>query len=203
MVKYIQSVVSGDEVIGFVKDYGMVIVDECHHVSAFTFEKILRELNEKFVYGLTATPKRQDGHQPIITMQCGPIRYQVDARAQSVKRDFSHFVIPKFTDFRVADSGLKYQDICVKLCADEAHNLRIIDDVMQSYQSGRNCIVLTERTEHAEVFLTLLNQNRAEASVLRLINASLAQSIREPLKIPYRASARNLHGIIFRTSALH
>ena len=156
MVKYIQSVVSGDKVIGFVKDYGMVIVDECHHVSAFTFEKILRELNEKFVYGLTATPKRQDGHQPIITMQCGPIRYQVDARAQSVKRDFSHFVIPKFTDFRVADSGLKYQDICVKLCADEAHNLRIIDDVMQSYQSGRNCIVLTERTEHAEVFFNAI-----------------------------------------------
>ena len=185
MVKYIQSVVSGDEVIGFVKDYGMVIVDECHHVSAFTFEKILRELNEKFVYGLTATPKRQDGHQPIITMQCGPIRYQVDARAQSVKRDFSHFVIPKFTDFRVADSGLKYQDICVKLCADEARNLRIINDVMQSYQSGRNCIVLTERTEHAEVFLTLLNQNRAEASVLRLINASLAgKLLDEPFGTP-------------------
>ena len=85
----------------------MVIADECHHVSAFTFEKILREVSTKYVYGMTATPKWQDGHQLIITVQCGPIRYQVDALAQSVKRDFSHFVIPEFTDFRVADSGMK------------------------------------------------------------------------------------------------
>lgn len=118
----------------------MVIADECHHVSAFTFEKILREVSTKYVYGMTATPKWQDGHQLIITVQCGPIRYQVDALAQSVKRDFSHFVIPEFTDFRVADSGMKYQDICAKLCADEARNRRIIDDVIQASQDGRNCI---------------------------------------------------------------
>ena len=104
----------------------MVIADECHHVSAFTFEKILREVSTKYVYGMT--------------VQCGPIRYQVDALAQSVKRDFSHFVIPEFTDFRVADSGMKYQDICAKLCADEARNRRIIDDVIQASQDGRNCI---------------------------------------------------------------
>lgn len=150
-IAIMQSVVSGDEVKEFVKDYGMVIVDECHHVSAFTFEKILCEVNAKYVYGLTATPKRQDGHQPIITMQCGPIRYQVDALAQSVKREFSHFVIPEFTDFRVAESGLNYQDICAKLCADEARNRQIIDDVLTANQSNRNCIVLTERTEHAEL----------------------------------------------------
>ena len=155
-IAIMQSVVSGDEVKDFVKNYGMVIVDECHHVSAFTFEKILREVNAKHVYGLTATPKRQDGHQPIITMQCGPIRYRVDALAQSVKRNFSHFVIPEFTDFRVADSSMKYQDICAKLCADEARNRRIINDVIQAYQSGRNCIVLTERTEHAEVLFNAI-----------------------------------------------
>lgn len=150
-IAIMQSVVNGDEVKEFVKDYGMVIVDECHHVSAFTFEKILREVNAKYVYGLTATPKRQDGHQPIITMQFGPIRYQVDAVAQSVKREFSHFVIPEFTDFRVAESGVKYQDICAKLCADETRNRQIINDVITAYQNGRNCIVLTERTEHAEI----------------------------------------------------
>ena len=150
-IAIMQSVVSGDEVKEFVKDYGMVIVDECHHVSAFTFEKILREVNAKYVYGLTATPKRQDGHQPIITMQCGPIRYQVDALAQSVKREFSHYVIPEFTDFRVADNGLKYQEICEKLCTDETRNRQIINDVLTAYHNGRNCIVLTERTEHADI----------------------------------------------------
>lgn len=150
-IAIMQSVVKGDEVKDFVKNYGMVIVDECHHVSAFTFEKILREVNAKYVYGLTATPKRQDGHQPIITMQCGPIRYKVDALSQSVKREFSHQVIPEFTDFRIADSSLNYQDICAKLCTDEARNQRIIDDVLKAHRSGRNCIVLTERKEHADI----------------------------------------------------
>ena len=156
-IAIMQSVVSGDEVKEFVKDYGMVIVDECHHVSAFTFEKILREVNAKYVYGLTATPKRQDGHQPIITMQCGPIRYQVDALAQSVKREFSHYVIPEFTDIRVANSGLKYQEICAMLCADETRNSQIINDVLTAYHNVRNCIVLTERTEHADILFSSIN----------------------------------------------
>ena len=165
-IAIMQSVVSGDEVKEFVKDYGMVIVDECHHVSAFTFEKILREVNAKYVYGLTATPKRQDGHQPIITMQCGPIRYQVDALAQSVKCKFSHFVIPEFTDFRVADNGLKYQEICAKLCADESRNSQIINDILTAYHDGRNCIVLTERTEHADILNSAITVNAENVFLL-------------------------------------
>ena len=156
-IAIMQSVVSGDKVKEFVKDYGMVIVDECHHVSAFTFENILREVNAKYVYGLTATPKRQDGHQPIITMQCGPIRYQVDALAQSIKREFSHYVIPEFTDFRVADNRLTYQEVCAKLCADEMRNRQIINDVLAAYQNGRNCIVLTERTDHADMLYSAID----------------------------------------------
>jgi len=66
-----------------VKDYGMVIVDECHHVSAFSFELILKNITAKYVYGLTATPTRKDGHHPIITMQCGPIRFRDDAKKQA------------------------------------------------------------------------------------------------------------------------
>lgn len=165
-IAIMQSVVSGDEVKEFVKDYGMVIVDECHHVSAFTFEKILREVNAKYVYGLTATPKRQDGHQPIITMQCGPIRYQVDALSQSAKRDFAHYVIPEFTDFRIAQSDMKYQEICAKLCVDEARNRQIINDVLSAYHNGRNCIVLTERTEHADILLSAINSNAENVFLL-------------------------------------
>ena len=165
-VAIMQSVVSGEEVKDFMKDYGMVIVDECHHVSAFTFEKILREVNAKYVYGLTATPKRQDGHQPIITMQCGPIRYQVDALAQSVKRNFEHYVVPEFTDFRIANSGLKYQEICAMLCADETRNRQIVNDVLAAYQNGRNCIVLTERTEHADILFSAINSNAENVFLL-------------------------------------
>ena len=165
-IAIMQSVVSGDGVKEFVKDYGMVIVDECHHVSAFTFERILREVNAKYVYGLTATPKRQDGHQPIITMQCGAIRYQVDTLTQSVKREFSHYVIPEFTDFRIADTGLQYQDICAKLCADETRNRQIINDVITAYLSGRNCMVLTERTDHADILYAAIAENRNNVFLL-------------------------------------
>ena len=179
-IAIMQSVVSGDEVKEFVKDYGMVIVDECHHVSAFTFEKILREVNAKYVYGLTATPKRQDGHQPIITMQCGPIRYQVDALSQLVKRDFAHYVIPEFTDFRIAQSDMKYQEICAKLCVDEARNRQIIDDVLMAYHNGRNCIVLTERTEHADTLFSAINSN-AE-NVFLLSGKDKAKDKREKLE---------------------
>lgn len=77
-IAIIQSLISSEEVRELVKDYGMVIVDECHHVSAVSFERVMKEVNAKYVYGLTATPTRQDGHHPIIHMQCGPIRYQVD-----------------------------------------------------------------------------------------------------------------------------
>lgn len=195
-IAIMQSVVSGDEVKDFVKNYGMVIVDECHHVSAFTFEKILREVNAKFVYGLTATPKRQDGHQPIITMQCGPIRYQVDAFAQSVKRDFSHFVIPEFTDFRVAESGLNYQDICAKLCADEARNRQIIDDVLTANQSGRNCILLTERTEHAEILYASISAKCN--NVFLLSGKDKAKKKREKLEA-IKAVPKNENMIIVAT----
>lgn len=95
-----QSLVKGDEVKDVVRDYGMFIVDECHHVPAFSFEQILKNVSAKYVYGLTATPVRQDGHHPIIFMHCGPVRYKVDAREQAEKRPFEHYIIPRFTPFR-------------------------------------------------------------------------------------------------------
>ena len=85
-VVVMQSLVSGDEVKELVRNYGMIVVDECHHVSAVNFETILKYANAKYVYGLTATPTRQDGHHPIIFMQCGAIRYRVDAKEQAEKR---------------------------------------------------------------------------------------------------------------------
>ncbi len=87
-IAIMQSLSRMGEVKEFVKDYGMVIVDECHHVPAFSFESILKNVSAKYVYGLTATPTRKDGHHPIIFMHCGPIRYRDDAKKQAEKRPF-------------------------------------------------------------------------------------------------------------------
>ena len=99
-IALMQSCISDGEVKPFVKDYGLVIADECHHVSAVNFEQILKAVNARYVYGLTATPIRKDGHQPIIFMQCGPIRYNADAKAQMRDQTFQRLLVPRFTPFR-------------------------------------------------------------------------------------------------------
>ena len=98
-IALMQSCIADGEVKPFVKDYGLVIADECHHVSAVNFEQILKAVNARYVYGLTATPIRKDGHQPIIFMQCGPIRYNADARSQMRDQTFQRLLVPRFTPF--------------------------------------------------------------------------------------------------------
>jgi len=153
-VAVMQSLVSGDEVRDLVKNYGMVIVDECHHVSAFTFEKIMKTVNAKYVYGLTATPTRQDGHHPIIYMQCGKIRYSVDAKSQAEARPFEHYIIPRFTRFQkpVHQDEAKWTitDIYRDIQNSEIRNNLIIQDAIFAVEQGRSPIILTERTEHVK-----------------------------------------------------
>lgn len=148
-VAVMQSLIDGDEVKDLVRNYGMVIVDECHHVSAVNFERILKYANAKYVYGLTATPTRQDGHHPIIFMQCGPIRYRVDAKSQAEKRDFKHYIIPRFTTFRgfYSDESTITQ-IYKNLAESESRNRLIVSDVKNALENGRTPIILTERREH-------------------------------------------------------
>lgn len=78
----------------------MVIVDECHHISAVNFERVLRQVNARYVYGLSATPIRKDGHQSIIFMQCGPIRFTSDAKSQIAAQSFRRILVPRFTSYR-------------------------------------------------------------------------------------------------------
>lgn len=168
-IAIMQSLISGDEVRELVKDYGMVIVDECHHVSAVSFEQVLKEVNAKYVYGLTATPVRQDGHQPIIYMQCGPIRYQVDAKVQAEKRPFDHAVIPKFTSFAqpVTDKvPWKITDAYAAMQVNEERNGKIVADVLAAVMEGRTPIVLTERYDHAKLLAEILREKSRNVVLL-------------------------------------
>lgn len=153
-IAVMQSLNRMGEVKECVKNYGMVIVDECHHVSAFSFEEVLKSVNAKYVYGLTATPTRKDGHHPIIFMQCGPIRFSDDAKKQAEKRPFEHYIIPRFTSLRVPidkeEKDVTIQELYAEIVENEMRNQLIIDDVVRSYEGGRNCVVLTERTAHVE-----------------------------------------------------
>ena len=156
-IALMQSCISDGEVRPIVKDYGQVIADECHHVSAVNFEQILKTVNARYVYGLTATPIRKDGHQPIIFMQCGPIRYNADAKAQMRDQTFQRLLVPRFTPFRtVSGEDLSFTKVAHQLAEDEYRNLFIVKDVIEALKEGRSPIILTSRTAHVEILADLL-----------------------------------------------
>ena len=151
-VALIQSLHRRGVVKDLVADYGQIIVDECHHISAFTFERVLRQAKAKYVVGLTATPTRKDGHHPIIFMQCGPIRFSHSARAMTKSQPFEHFVIPRQTEFAMeqdlADASI--HEIYAALVNDPARNEMIVDDLVGAVRSGHSPLLLTGRTEHLQ-----------------------------------------------------
>ena len=127
----------------------MVIVDECHHVSSVTFENVLKGVKAHTVYGLTATPIRKDGHQPIIFMQCGPIRFSADAKSQIAKQSFERYLIPRFTSYRsITDDKQSITTLYQLLSEDEIRNTLIVEDVCKAVEAGRTPIILTNRTAH-------------------------------------------------------
>ncbi|MDP3064593.1 MAG: DEAD/DEAH box helicase family protein [Chloroflexota bacterium] len=153
-VALVQSLCRKGEVEDVVAEYGHVIVDECHHIPAFTFERVLKATKARFVLGLTATPIRKDGHHPIIVMQCGPLRFRVSPKDEVAARSFEQTVVPRITGFSLADgvdvSGI--QGVYAALAAAEKRNDLICSDLLNATREGRTPLLLTERKDHLEEF---------------------------------------------------
>lgn len=159
----------------------MVIVDECHHAPAVNFERVLREVNARYVYGLTATPIRKDGHQPIIFMQCGEIRYAADSKSQHAYQSFRRLLIPRFTSHRnlKADGG-NYAQVIDELIENESRNKLILDDVALNLADGRTPIILTARTAHVD--LLAKECRKICPNVIRLVGNDSAKVKREVME---------------------
>ena len=154
-VALLQSLVRKGTVDDRVADYGHLVADECHHLSAYSFEQVARRAKARFVTGLSATVTRKDGHHPIVFMQCGPVRHRVDARQQAAARPFTHQVIVRSTGFRqpfIADPDprLEFRNLLAALAACESRNRLICEDVATAVRAGRSPLVLTERIDHLE-----------------------------------------------------
>ena len=181
-IALMQSCVSEDEVKPFVKDYGMVIADECHHISAVNYEQVLKAVNAQYVYGLTATPFRKDGHQPILFMQCGPIRYTADAKAQMRSQTFQRLLVPRFTPFRpVSGEDLSFTKVAQQLAEDEYRNLFIVKDVVEALKDGRSPIILTSRTAHVDVLAGLLRPHCP--NVVTLVGSESTREKRQKMEL--------------------
>lgn len=171
-IAVIQSVVRKGTVNDLVGQYGYLIVDECHHLPAVSFETVVRQFKGRFITGLSATVARKDGHHPIITMLCGPIRYRVDAKKQATNHPFEHTVFVRPTSFCMIkppniDFRIQFQDLYSELINDYERNQLICQDVIQAVQSNRSPIVLTERNEHLNKLAQLLNPNIQHIVILR------------------------------------
>jgi len=165
-VAMIQSLVRKDEVSDVAAGYGQVIVDECHHLPAVSFERVLNEVKARYVVGLTATPYRRDGHQPIIHMQCGPVRYTVHPKSQEARAQFKHQLICRTTDFTIENPDAAIQEIFANLVNDKKRNALILADVNQALKEGRFPVLLTERKEHLDILAAGLRDDVKHLIVL-------------------------------------
>jgi superfamily II DNA or RNA helicase/very-short-patch-repair endonuclease len=171
-VATIQSLIPKGVASDFVGEYGHVIVDECHHISARSFEQVVRRAKAKCLLGLSATVTRKDGHHPIVLMQCGPVRHHVDPKAQAAARPFKHTVRVRPTGFcppgtPAADVRLRFQELYSELIADESRNQLICDEVLEAVHEGRSPLVLTERNEHLDCLAARLASGIQHLVLLR------------------------------------
>jgi len=163
-IAVMQSLSRQGEVNRLVENYGHVIVDECHHVGAVSFDAILKRTKAKYVLGLTATPIRRDGQQPIIFMQCGPIRYTA---AKSAGSPHALLVVPHTHPSQIelpTEAGI--QDVFRRLVHDQARTDAIAAEAREAFSQGRKILVLTERTEHLDAIQAALNEQVSPLFVL-------------------------------------
>lgn len=183
-----------------VRNYGLIICDECHHAAAPQLELVLKSAPAKYVYGLSATPERSDGLTRALSMLCGPLRYVIDPKTQAIQQGIQRIVRPRFTGIRLPayEPGASFNQILDLLCAHAARNELIVNDALEAASNGRHPLVLSKRKKHAEELCRLL-QNRGHEPILLTgeINAKERKAILDTLP-----GFEHEHRIIVATESL-
>ena len=160
---------TGEPIVkGLVRNYGLIICDECHHAAAPQLELILKSAPAKYVYGLSATPERSDGLTRALSMLCGPLRYVIDPKAQAIQQGIQRIVRPRFTGIRLPayEPGANFNQILDLLCTHAARNELIVNDAIEAASNGRHPLVLTKRKKHAEELFGMLKNQGHEPVLL-------------------------------------
>jgi superfamily II DNA or RNA helicase len=160
-----QSVVKKDKVEDWISDYGQIIIDECHHISAASFERIIRKCPAYYRLGLSATVIRKDGQHPIVLMNLGEVRYS--KTHSNTEPKFIQKIFPCFTNFRLDDETLNIQDIFHNIYLNEERNKLIVQNIIEVYKEGRECLVLSERVEHLDILKEALKEHVSLIFILK------------------------------------
>ncbi len=143
------------------KEYGLILVDECHHAASDTIVDILQEAKAKYVYGVTATPFRGDGLEKINYMLLGPIRYQYTSKDRAKEQGIEHFVYPRFTRAvapRFSQDKMHPNEAYEIIRNNEDRDELIIRDVKQCVDAGRTPVVLSKYVNHSQrLYQQLIN----------------------------------------------
>jgi superfamily II DNA or RNA helicase len=164
-----QSIVKKDSVVDWITEYGQIIVDECHHISAESFERIIRHSPAYYRLGLSATVVRKDGQHPIVLMNLGDVRYNKKGGTSL----FSQKLIPRFTGFgmlpeqETMNTDITIQNIFQSLWKNGARNALIVQDILMAYKEGRECLILSERIEHLDILYEALQNDASNLFVLK------------------------------------
>ena len=162
-VATVQSLVRNEEFRKKAKTYGLVIIDEAHHMAAYKFEEALRELAPKYLYGLTATPERSDEREEFIYRSIGPL---VELERKTPSEGFIRRYHPRFTKFSSLFDGADITSLFADVTRDEERNRLIVEDVLKTFESGGVALVLTERIEHARILFNLLRKHTEDVAIL-------------------------------------
>lgn len=163
-IAVVQSISRHGEVEPLVRNYGQIIVDECHHIGAVSFSAILKETNARYLLGLTATPIRRDGLHPIIFMYCGAIRHTA-ARPKESLHNLEVLTHSRFTSGHLP-SDARIQDIFREIALDHDRTVAIAEEAMKAFGQGRKVLVLTERTDHLDDIASVMNTLKLSPFVL-------------------------------------
>ena len=165
-IAMVRSLKNAEDLAKIAGEYGLTIVDECHHVACESFLHVMRFVKSRYIYGLSATPKRDDGLFKVITMYCGPIRKRIGRESIRSGYSFKQYLIPRYTNCRSLNSEITYAEMCSELMRDQVRNYQIVKDVLNEYRNGSNIIVLSERVEHLSILLSMLEKACSDVYLL-------------------------------------
>lgn len=156
-VAMMQSLARREDISEVTASYGFVVVDECHHVPAVTFERCVRQIPVRRWLGLTATPYRRDGLEGLIAMYCGPIRHRLTPGTGTMTHELE-FVVHRTIFAPPGVHDLSIQQLFRTLVEDGGRTEAVCADIASAVAGGRNCLVLTQWTDHLDRLVSELSR---------------------------------------------